>query len=103
VDDDGLDERARRENSATLLPNGKVLISAGFNSAGTYLSTSELYDPAAGTWTTTGSLNAAYYEHTATLLPNGKVLVTGASTAAALSRRPNSTTRRPGRGRRPAR
>ena len=37
----------------------------------------ELYDPASGTWTGTGSLNTARDEHTATLLQNGMVLVAG--------------------------
>ena len=37
----------------------------------------ELYDPASGTWTATGSLNTARYSHTATLLQNGMVLVAG--------------------------
>ena len=61
-----------------MLPNGIVLVAAGLNiGSGGYLSTAELYDPASGTWTGTGSLVTARYYHTATLLPNGMVLVAG--------------------------
>src|SRR5437016_5377374 len=52
---------------AMLLPNGKVLIVGR---------SAELYEPATGTWSSTGSLNTAG-GGTATLLPNGKVLVAG--------------------------
>ena len=63
-------------HTATLLPNGKVLV-AGGSIAAAALSSAELYDPASGTWTATGSLGTARDSHTATLLPNGKVLVAG--------------------------
>ena len=65
------------QHTATLLPNGKVLVAGGSNGTGNYLTSAELYDPATGTWTATGSLGAARFSHTATLLPNSKVLVVG--------------------------
>jgi hypothetical protein len=57
-----------------LLPNGKVLV-AGGGSSSAVLASAELYDPASGTWTATGSLATVRIQHTATLLPNGTVLV----------------------------
>ena len=47
---------ARSYHTATLLPNGKVLVAGGFASGSVYLSSAELYDPATGTWSVTGSL-----------------------------------------------
>jgi WD40 repeat protein len=75
-------ETPRYYHTATLLPNGKVLVAGGFFGmlsifGGFTIATAELYDPASGTWTTTGSLATAREAHTATLLPNGKVLVAG--------------------------
>src|SRR5437588_5054591 len=66
---------ARYSHTATLLPNGMVLVAGGGDSTFNPSASAELYDPASGTWATTGSLNTARYVHTATLLPNGKVLV----------------------------
>jgi hypothetical protein len=67
---------ARRSHTATLLPNGKVLVSGGYD-GNSVLSSTELYDPATETWTATGSLTSVRIYHKATLLPNGKVLVAG--------------------------
>jgi hypothetical protein len=65
----------RDRQTATLLPNGQVLVAGGIGS--TYLASAELYDPATGVWTATSSMTTARGIHTATLLPNGQVLVAG--------------------------
>jgi len=67
---------ARESHTATLLPDGKVLVTGGIGYSGG-LSSAELYDPATGKWTQTGSLKAARAQFTATLLSNGNVLVAG--------------------------
>jgi hypothetical protein len=65
-------------HTATLLNNGKVLVTGGVSTDGnSRLATAEVYDPAAGTWSTTGALASPRVDHTATLLPNGKVLISG--------------------------
>jgi WD40 repeat protein len=71
---------ARFAATATLLPNGKVLIAGGVDNNGNYLNSTELYDPATNTFapsTATPLMNTARRSATATLLPNGKVLIAG--------------------------
>ncbi len=46
---------ARIGNTATLLASGKVLV-AGGSDGNNSLSSAELYDPASGTWSDTGSM-----------------------------------------------
>jgi hypothetical protein len=75
---------ARYSHTATLLPNGKVLVAGGYGGT-SYLASAELYNPSTGTWAATGSLTNARYGHTATLLPNGTVLVAGGSVTDSLS------------------
>src|SRR5205814_528902 len=54
--------------TATLLPNGQVLLAGVFP---------ELYDAASGTWSPTGRPVGERWYHTATLLPDGRVLLVG--------------------------
>ena len=62
---------ARAVHTATLLPNGKVLVAGGNNYSG-MLASAELYDPASGTWTATGSLATARYRTRRRCCPTAK-------------------------------
>ena len=72
----------RASHTATLLDNGTVLIAGGCSGCppganGTSLADAEIYDPATGMFTPTGSMTTPREYHTATLLNNGLVLITG--------------------------
>lgn len=67
---------SRSGHTATLLPDGRVLIAGGISNGKT-LSTCEIYDPKIGTWSATASLNTDRAAHQAVLLGNGAVLITG--------------------------
>jgi hypothetical protein len=66
----------RSGHTATLLANGDVLITGGFDH-GAMLDNAELYHPATGTFSPAGHLNVRRSGHTATLLKDGRVLITG--------------------------
>jgi hypothetical protein len=69
---------ARVFATATLLPNGEVLVAGGAPALnGDCIASTELFNPATGKWKETGSMTVARCSHTAVLLPNGQVLVAG--------------------------
>jgi len=63
----------RAAHCATLLPNGRVLITGGMSS----VRSAETFDPVTNTYLSTGAMQTGRAGHTATLLSNGKVLIAG--------------------------
>jgi N-acetylneuraminic acid mutarotase len=72
---------AREHFTATLLPDGKVLMAGGQSQTAASLASAELYNPATRSFSPTGSLNTARSDPAAALLPDGKVLITGGLTS----------------------
>ena len=70
---------SRRHHTATLLEDGKVLVTGGYRDAmgAETMATSEVYDPATRTWSSTATMADGRAYHRTTLLGNGDVLVTG--------------------------
>jgi large repetitive protein len=66
----------RSWDTVTLLTNGHVLI-AGEQGLEGDTATAEIYDPATGLFSPTGSMTVARGSHTATLLKDGRVLIAG--------------------------
>jgi hypothetical protein len=68
----------RANHTATLLTNGKVLLTGvGFAGGGIPTNSAEIYDPGSGAFTVTGSMSFARTGHTATLRLDGTVLIAG--------------------------
>jgi len=67
----------RSGHSATLLPDGKVLIAGGMRRNQDFYRSAELYDPATGKFSQTGEMSIGRVGHAAVLLRSGKVLIAG--------------------------
>lgn len=63
----------RAGHTATVLLDGRILVSGGDTST----RTAEIYDPNSDTWSTTGPLVFPRSKHAAALLPDGRVLLVG--------------------------
>jgi hypothetical protein len=70
--------QGRLGHTATLLQDGRVLVTGGYDKhVGRSLSSAEIYDPDTARWISTGSMNEPRNHHTATLLSDGTVIVAG--------------------------
>ena len=67
----------REHLAASLLADGRVLVTGGYDAGGDPLASAELFDPATGKFAATGPMTVARADHTATLLADGRVLVVG--------------------------
>lgn len=76
----------RFDHTATTLQDGRVLLAGGLTiGQGAVTATAEIYDPATGLVTLTGSMSSPRAYHTATLLPDGTVLIIGGFSNPALT------------------
>ncbi|WP_437741150.1 kelch repeat-containing protein [Sorangium sp. So ce1504] len=67
----------RFDHTATLLDDGRVLVTGGLTHPGAFLASAEMFDPVDGGWSNAPAMAVGRGSHTATLLPRGGVLVTG--------------------------
>src|SRR5438874_1503564 len=74
----------RTLHTATLLPDGRVLVAGGWNPvADASIASAEIYNPATGTFGPTGSMMNGRGSHAATRTVSGDVLIVGGEPAAA--------------------
>ena len=71
--------RGRSAHTATMLRDGRVLVTGGSTARGTVTASCEIFDPVAGSWTETAPMSVRRHKHAAILLADGRVLVAGGS------------------------
>jgi hypothetical protein len=70
----------RAMHTATLLPDGRVLVVGGISEDEAEVAEAELWDPLTGHAESTGSLAQTRWGSSASLLPDGRVLIVGGGT-----------------------
>jgi RHS repeat-associated protein/uncharacterized repeat protein (TIGR01451 family) len=68
---------ARYDPTATVLADGRVLVTGGADANYAVINSAEIYDPATGLFTPTGNMQQARMTHSATRLNSGQVLIAG--------------------------
>ena len=67
----------RSGHTATLLPDGKILIAGGMRRNQDFYRSAEIFDPASGKFSQTAEMHEPRVGHIAVLLKSGKVLIAG--------------------------
>jgi Galactose oxidase, central domain len=75
----GVMNSPRAAHRATLLANGRVLLTGGFSGPNSTTASSDIYDPATGSLEAGPEMNSGRLGHTATMLTLGRVLIAGGS------------------------
>ncbi len=78
--DAGALEQHRLEHTATLLPDGRVLVAGGSIDSMLPVAAAEIFDPRENAWSRTADLTIPRASHTATLLSGGRVFIFGGAT-----------------------
>lgn len=67
----------RVDATATVLPDGRVLVAGGSEEAEIPIATAEIFDPRTNAWSAVAPMTSPRARHTATLLRDGRVLMVG--------------------------
>ncbi len=92
IDATGNMAQARSQHTATLLNDGRVLLTGGLDATGSSTATAELYNPATGTFQAVGNMPSKSVGHAAALLNDGRVLVTGGGNSSSEIYNPSTRT-----------
>ncbi|MEO8025413.1 MAG: MBG domain-containing protein [Bryobacteraceae bacterium] len=88
----------RTLQTATLLTDGKVLVTGGLDASGSPTATAEIWESATGTFLGVGNMPSKSAGHAASLLADGRVLITGGGNGSSEIYNPPTQSFSPGGG-----